>query len=324
MADSHGESVPARVRYGSCICSRRLFSRSASSASATLMVMTPSACPVSTGGAADSSGSARNSNARPCSGSSLLLSSGKLERGQRVDEPPLGDFELVPRRLVRGPGQVRDNPRQPARATQGMRIVQRYRPVADIVSRIVLTQLIGPAGSPRDRRSPQSHARCRFARPFEGANHSQVRKVGDGVAALDAIHVFEKQQLPAVVAVEGFHKASPLRAASGAEHRPRRKSGDEARHPSRASAAREQRKEQKALFVPKQGARWGRKLRLRFHLLQLGEHPHQDVRVHRLDQVVVEPRLLGPPPVLLLAPAGQGDRTIAMPHGCSRMRRHAS
>src|SRR5207244_2359735 len=38
---------------------------------------------------------------------------------------------------------------------------------------------------------------------------------------------------------------------------------------------------------------WGRKLLLRFHLLQFGQHPHQGAQGHRLDQVAVEPRVMG-------------------------------
>ena len=57
---------------------------------------------------------------------------------------------------------------------------------------------------------------------------------------------------------------------------------------------------------------------------EVGEELSDHLRVHRLDEVVVEAGLLRPPPVGLLAPAGQGHQQQARQLGLARSRRATS
>src|SRR5881398_184317 len=99
---------PSSVRYGSPRLVRR-FSRSASSASATLIVMTPLAWPVMTRD--PSAGSARNSNAGP-------RRQRQAERVERVDETPLRRFEAIPSLFDAGERQIGNDARQTAGQTE--------------------------------------------------------------------------------------------------------------------------------------------------------------------------------------------------------------
>ena len=59
-------------------------------------------------------------------------------------------------------------------------------------------------------------------------------------------------------------------------------------------------------------------------LFPRGKQLVQNVKVNRLCQMVIEAGFLRAATVFLLPPAGQGDQTMSLPPGCSRMRVAAS
>ncbi len=82
-----------------------------------------------------------------------------------------------------------------------MRVSRSDCPIADVFTCIVLAKSIGAGGIALNRRAPSL-----IPGLIDRPDDPQVRQKRENMPALDALNVFEEDQLPAVITVEDFHK----------------------------------------------------------------------------------------------------------------------
>ena len=169
-------------------------SRSASSASATLMVMTPPVPGQHRGAGLSAVG--QELERQPVAGSS----SGRppaAGAAAGVDEPPLGDLELVPGLALPRASKIGNDAGQPARRAQRVRVVGRAPPSCRRCARCNSRT----ADSRTVRRRPAARPRPRRRRGSSEPDHAdvgQVRPPGRSSRSW----AFEEEQVVAVVAVK--------------------------------------------------------------------------------------------------------------------------
>ena len=176
-------------------------SRSGSSASATLRVMRPLACPVMTGAcpAHASAGFDRKSNARPL-GSSFRVASG---RPRRSSCRTAGAWRI--RSCANVPGsagfdEVGDDAVVSAGRTKRLGVIAAHQPIADIVLRIGTKPIAAPRLGERAQRVPGF---------FHRGDDLPCRQIPQPQPAALAGGILEIQRMSAVLARKKLHGSRP-------------------------------------------------------------------------------------------------------------------
>lgn len=83
-----------------------------------------------------------------------LALQGKPKVQQRINEPSLGEFDLVPTLEISGNGQIRNGLVQAARDAKRILVLHRHQPIADLMSVAVLALAILPLIGGATKRAP--------------------------------------------------------------------------------------------------------------------------------------------------------------------------